>query len=195
MQVNLVEDTGIVTAAQVKVSEVHPVDREKEPGKIVEVEKTGDEDGEKVVDLIPTMTDADKHAKLVKIMTGMSAGNGEHYDAAGMPRIDFLIMALDGVDVSSAERDAAFSELSIKGTIVSAEVPLTAGQRIDKIVATIQKLKVADFTDKHIPKVSTLSKACGFDVEGAERDAAFAVFVKANPDWKPVDAKVEGEKE
>ena len=34
--------------------------------------------------------------------------------------------------------------------------------------------KVEDFTTQGIPKVEPLSAACGFDVTGAERDAAFS---------------------
>jgi len=152
---------------------------------------------EKPLSLIPELGAEEKHAKLVKIMAAMDAGNDEHFDAAGMPRIDFLIMALDGADVSSAERDAAFAELgkspvpAAEGTSVVAEQPLTPGQRIDKILSAMDELKTADFTDKHIPKVSALSKVCGFDVDGGERTTAFEAFMKANPGWQPSDFKEE----
>jgi len=129
--------------------------------------------------------------KMAADMAAMSAGIAETVGAVVKPA-EPQVLSGPALEAKAETTGAAVPEGGSAGQDPSA---LSVGQRMDKIIAAMAELKVADFTDKHIPKVSSLSKSCGFDVEGAERDAAFAVFAKANPDWKPADAKVEGGKE
>jgi hypothetical protein len=133
--------------------------------------------------------------KMAADMAAMSAGIAETVGAVVKPAEPQVTLGPVVGPVVGAKPETTGAAVPEGGAAGQDPSALSVGQRMDKIIAAMAEFKVADFTDKHIPKVSSLSKACGFDVEGAERDAAFAVFVKANPDWKPVDAKVEGEKE
>lgn len=105
MQVKLDADTGVVTAV-VAAADSH--------ANALQEEKVADTTGklaeEEVVDLTPTYTPEEKHAKLVAEIGKMNPQNEEHYTKDGRPKIDHLMLALGGVDVSSPERDAAFAE-------------------------------------------------------------------------------------
>lgn len=69
----------------------------------------GDPDGgEKAQSLIPKLSPAEKASKLFEICSRLEQ-NDKNFTVAGIPRIDTLILMLDGVDVSTPERDAAWA--------------------------------------------------------------------------------------
>ena len=64
--------------------------------------------------------------------------------------------------------------------------PMTETEQTAAAVAAIFTLKAEDFTGgTGFPKVASLSKAVGFDIQTVIRDAAWTVFKKNNPEWTP----------
>jgi hypothetical protein len=71
--------------------------------------------GEAAPSLIPTYTPEQKMEKLVKAIGSFKEGSDEHFTTQGLPRVDALILALDGCDVTTPERDKAWKLFSGKG--------------------------------------------------------------------------------
>ena len=83
----------------------------------------------------------------------------------------------------------------IPATLSAAPAPVPgmgADDRFAKIKAALLPILVAgkpeDFTAQGIPQVVAINAACGFDITGAERDAAFAEL-KASPELAGLTAK------
>jgi hypothetical protein len=68
----------------------------------------------------------------------------------------------------------------------------TPQERQFKIIAVMSGLTVDDMTKSPtnpLPTVSSLNRLTGLtDIEGPEREQAFATFKAANPDWKPKES-------
>ncbi len=79
---------------------------------------------------------------------------------------------------ASASVDTDVPVAETLSTIPNSTPGMNAGVRFTKIKqALLPMLKAGDpkdFTAQGIPQVASLSAACGFDVTGAERDAAFS---------------------
>lgn len=140
--------------------------------------------------VVPALSAEAKHEKLVAILKNEKTfpKDEDHYTPKGTPRIDALISAL-GCDVQTQEMVAAFAAVSVPAA--PAKVELTPGQRMDAIMAAIPKLKKTDMTANKrnpIPNIDALKSLTGIDdLNGVEREQAFAAFKKANPDWKPLE--------
>jgi len=64
--------------------------------------------------------------------------------------------------------------------------PLDERGQTAAVMAVIPMLKAEDFTATHgHPSIAALKNIVGFDVQAPIRDAAWAMFKKVNPDWKP----------
>jgi len=66
---------------------------------------------ESPVSLVPTFTPEQKIAKIVEVIGKFTPGNKEQFTEGGLPRIDALIDALGGADVSAPERAKALKVL------------------------------------------------------------------------------------
>lgn len=71
--------------------------------------KDPEEGSEKSISLIPKYTPEQKLAKLVEVMGKLKP---EDFTGTGLPKVDNLMLALGGVDVSAVERDAAWKIVS-----------------------------------------------------------------------------------
>jgi hypothetical protein len=81
----------------------------------------------------------------------------------------------------SADPDDSMAQLKqqqLEQTKVNPVPGVDSGQRYEQIKNALLPIlvagKVEDFTTQGIPQVAALTAACGFDVTGAERDAAFS---------------------
>jgi hypothetical protein len=107
---------GSASAATAVLTAVPEETTETAMPEIAMPETVSDEPGgETAPNLIPTYTPEQKMEKLVKAIGSFKAGSEEHFTTQGLPRVDALILALDGCDVTTPERDKAWKLFNGKG--------------------------------------------------------------------------------
>lgn len=132
-----------------------------------------------------TAVSAEKSAEEIAEWNKYQEWKKAHEAAQGAAGTTETVGAPAAVTVSSNTG----AENPIPATGIQDSVPLSIGQRYDKIMSVMNDLTVEDMTKSPInqmPTVAALARLTGLnDIQGPERESIFKAFKDANPDWKP----------